>query len=376
MNNPKKLLCELIALPSVNPRFLAANHRFAGEHRVADFLAATAAVAGLDVDFQEVLPNRRNLLARLTPPGKISRRILLAPHLDTVNVAHEAQFSPVESKGRIYGRGACDTKGSVAAMFLAVCELAKKGWGPAGTEIIFAGLVDEEVGQAGSRTLAASGFQADLAIIGEPTLLKVVTAHKGGIYLQLETKGKSAHGSCPHLGRNAVLEMAKIVQLLEQDYAHQLRGRRHPLLGHPTISVGLIEGGVQPNIVPSSCRITADRRTLPGENWTQIHAEIRTLLKKNGVTASIRNTRQNACLPMETDTAIPLVKQFMGAMGQRKPMGVNYFCDAAVISKGGTPSVVFGPGNISQAHTDDEWISLASLERGTAMLVQFLKNLN
>jgi acetylornithine deacetylase len=170
--------------------------------------------------------------------------------------------------------------------------------------------------------------------------------------------------------------MAKIVEILEVDYAARLREQRHPLLGHPTISVGMIHGGVQPNIVPAHCHITADRRTLPGENPVKIRAEIKFLLKRNRLQATISDAKQNECAPMETDPDIPLVKTFMRAMGQKRPMGVHYFCDAAVISKCGIPSVVFGPGNIAQAHTDHEWISLASLERGTAMLVQFLKNLS
>ena len=139
----------------------------AGEQRVADFLAA-AARAGLEVEFQAVSPGRSNVLARLSPRGKARQRILLAPHLDTVNAADE-QFTPAKRNGRLFGRGACDTKGSAAAMLAALCELARGRQRPEDTEIIFAGLVDEEHGQAGSRALAASGLKADLAIVGEPT---------------------------------------------------------------------------------------------------------------------------------------------------------------------------------------------------------------
>ncbi|HEX4645355.1 MAG TPA: M20/M25/M40 family metallo-hydrolase, partial [Verrucomicrobiae bacterium] len=179
MTHAQKLLCELIALPSVNNALLPAGHSRAGEKRVADFLAATAARAGLDVEFQEVLPGRSNLLARLSPPGKARKRILLAPHLDTVDIASEGQSNPRQKHGRLYGRGACDTKGSVAAMASALIEAAQASRRPAETEIIFAGLVDEETGQAGSRALASSDFKADLAIVGEPTRLQIVTAHKG-----------------------------------------------------------------------------------------------------------------------------------------------------------------------------------------------------
>src|SRR5882762_8044635 len=149
MSKAEKLLRELIALPSVNPAFLPAKDPRAGEQRVADFLAATAAKAGLEVEFQPVFPKRANLLARFSPKGKVRRRVLLAPHLDTVN-APEAQFTPREKNGRLFGRGACDTKGSAAAMMCSLCELARSHQRPAETEIVFTGLVDEENGQGGS----------------------------------------------------------------------------------------------------------------------------------------------------------------------------------------------------------------------------------
>src|SRR5690349_4459105 len=244
MTKTEKLLCELIALPSVNPAFLPANSPFAGEQGVADFLAAAARRAGLEVEFQPVLPKRSNLLVRLTPPGKIQQRVLLAPHLDTVGGAEVpgTLFTPCVKGGRLFGRGSCDTKGSVAAMFTALCQLAAGPGRPTHTEIVFAGLIDEECGQVGSRKLADGGFRADLAIVGEPTRLKVVTAHKGVLWLRLETRGKAAHGARPELGRNAVHAMARIVDLLETRYAARLRRRRHPLLGQPTINVGSING--------------------------------------------------------------------------------------------------------------------------------------
>ena len=200
MAPPEKLLRELIALPSVNPAFLPPNHPQAGEKRVAEFLAATAASVGLDVEFQEVLPDRANLLVRLTPAGKVRKRILLAPHMDTVGVADDGQFNPLLKGGRLHGRGACDTKGSIAVMLTALLELAHARERPVETEIVLAALVDEENGQAGSRSLARRGFKADLAIVGEPTRLQIVTAHKGDLWLQLETRGKAAHGSRPELG--------------------------------------------------------------------------------------------------------------------------------------------------------------------------------
>jgi acetylornithine deacetylase/succinyl-diaminopimelate desuccinylase-like protein len=370
----EQLLAELIALPSVNPAFLPLRHPLAGEKNVADFLAATAARAGLEVEFQKVLPGRANIIARLLPKDKIRQTILLAPHLDTVGAAG-TQFIPQRKNGRLHGRGACDTKGSVAAMLAALCELANAKSRPLATEIVFAGLIDEEHAQAGSRALAASGFKADLAIVGEPTKLQVVTAHKGSLWLELATRGHAAHGATPHLGKNAVHEMTRIVDALETDYAAQLKQRKHKLLGAGTVNVGTISGGTQPNIVPDGCVISIDRRTLPGETEAGVRREIAALLQSKKLSAKVSSTKLAPALPLETDFKLPLVQTFLRAAGQKKPLGVDYFCDAAVLSAGGIPSVVFGPGDIAQAHTADEWISLAELERGKNLLLRFLNSL-
>jgi acetylornithine deacetylase/succinyl-diaminopimelate desuccinylase family protein len=370
----EKLLAELIALPSVNPAFLPPRHPRAGEKNAADFLAAIAARAGLEVELQKVLPGRPNIIARLLPKNKTKQTILLAPHLDTVG-ADGTQFIPQRKNGRLHGRGACDTKGSVAAMLAALCELAEAGPRPLETEIVFAGLIDEENAQAGSRALVAGGFKADLAIVGEPTKLQVVTAHKGSLWLELATRGRAAHGATPHLGRNAILEMARVVEVLETDYATHLKNQKHRLLGAGTVNVGTISGGTQPNIVPDRCVISIDRRTLPGETEAGVRREIARLLAAEKLSAKISSAKLAPALPLETDPRLPLVRQFLGAAKQIRPMGVDYFCDAAVLAAGGIPSIVFGPGDIAQAHTAEEWISLAQLERGKNLLLDFLKSL-
>jgi succinyl-diaminopimelate desuccinylase len=375
MSETEKLLSQLIALPSVNPAALPAHHPHAGEGRVGDFLATVTASAGLDVEFQKVFPQRANLLARLRPARKIRCTILLAPHLDTVNVANENQFVPMRRNGRLYGRGACDTKGSVAVFVSALCDLAKSNSRPRETEIVFAGLVDEEQGQGGSRALVRRGFRADLAVVGEPTRLQLVTAHKGSLWLRLESHGQAAHGATPQFGQNAVHTMSRVVDILETDYAGRLRQRQHPLLGHATVSVGTIAGGTQPNIVPDHCVIGVDRRTLPGETERGVCRELIALLKTHGLDAKVSSVRQAPCPALETKEGLPLIQQFLRSLGQSRPVGVHYFCDAAVLAGGGIPSVVFGPGDIAQAHTADEWISLAELERGKEMLLLFLKTL-
>jgi acetylornithine deacetylase/succinyl-diaminopimelate desuccinylase-like protein len=394
MTRTEKLLAELIALPSVNPAFLPPRHPHAGEKRVADFLAAVAARAGLEIEFQNVFGvrghvralesgdtsphskiERRNIIARLRPKNKIKRTILLAPHLDTVG-ADGTKFIPQRKNGRLYGRGACDTKGSVAAMLSALCELANSKSRPFETEIIFVGLIDEEHAQAGSRALVKNKLKADLAIVGEPTKLQVVTAHKGSLWLELETHGKAAHGATPQFGKNAIHEMSRIVDLLETDYATQLRKRKHPLLGTATVNVGTISGGVQPNIVPDCCKISVDRRTLPGETETKVKNEIAAFLRAKKLSAKISSAKLAPALPLETNPKLPLIQKFMKCAGQRKPLGVHFFCDAAILSAGGIPSIVFGPGDVAQAHTADEWISLSELERGKNLVLRFLNSLS
>jgi len=375
MSPTAKLLAELIALPSVNNSFLPAHDPRAGEGRVAEHLGDLGVKAGLDVEVQEVLPGRPNLIAWLRPHGKVRQTILLAPHLDTVNVASEQQFKPRIKNGRLYGRGACDTKGSVATFFTALCELATSGKRPRETEIAFVGLVDEEQAQAGSRFLAQKKFKASLAIVGEPTNLVVATAHKGSLWLNIETQGQSAHGATPWFGKNAVHEMARVVDALETDFAARLRKRRHRLLGRASISVGTIRGGTQPNIVPDRCVISVDRRTLPGETESEACREIAAFLRLRKLKAKVSSVKLKPCYPMETDAELPLVRAFLTSIRQKRPVGLHYFCDAAVLARAGIPSVVFGPGDIAQAHTADEWIELIQLDRGRDMLLHFLKSL-
>jgi acetylornithine deacetylase/succinyl-diaminopimelate desuccinylase-like protein len=377
MNPAEKLLRELIALPSVNPAFMPPDDRRAGEQRVADFLTAMAAQASLDVERREVWPGRYNVLARLSP-AKPKQRVVLAPHMDTVGDASmpESMFVPTRKGDRLFGRGACDTKGSIAAMLSAISNVARSPKRPRETEIILAALVDEEAGQGGSRALVRDGFRADLAIVGEPTQTRVITAHKGDLWLTIRTRGKAAHGSQPELGSNAVGAMAKVVEMLEADYARRLAGKRHPLLGTATVSIGSIHGGTQPNIVPDRCEISIDRRTIPGETNATVMREIRGLLREHKFVAEVLDDKAAApCWPMETDARLPLVQSLMRTAKQSAPLGVRYFSDASVFARGGTPAVLFGPGDIAQAHTADEWISVRSLDRAMAVLTIFLQEL-
>ena len=342
---------------------------------MADYLAALAAQCGLDVDLQEVRPGRRNVWITLRARQKATRRIVLAPHLDTVGGTEitPALFTPRIVGDRLHGRGACDTKGCVAAMVSCLFQMAREGIRPERTEIVLIGLIDEEHGQLGSRAVAASKLKADLAIVGEPTRLKVITAHKGDYWLRLVTRGRSAHGSKPHLGDNAITRMAKVVQLVETEYACLLSERSHLLLGHPTINTGTISGGTQPNVVPDRCEISVDRRMIPGETEASVRAELKRLFSQHKLKVELKEFKTAPAPSMATDPKLPAVQQLLQLARQKEPLGADFFCDAAILAAGGIPSVVFGPGDIAQAHTADEWISIKMLERGQKMLRRFLE---
>ncbi len=397
MTGTVKLLRELIAVPSVNPTFFADAPAYTGEQRVADFLASLAGPTGMSVEFRKVRPGRPNLLVRMSPTGKIRQRVLLAPHLDTVGGPElpGKLFTPEIKGDRLYGRGACDTKGSVAVMFTALQELAQSGSRPEHTEIVFAGLIDEECSQKGSRALVGTKFKADLAIVGEPTRLQVVTGHKGVLWLKLKTRGHAAHGSHPELGCNAVHAMARIVDALETGYAAQLRERTHRLLGQATINVGAMHGGNQPNIVPAECIALVDRRTLPGETEPQVFKEIKSFLQAQELPITqgkpsqerpagsrapaafeMRKMLHTNCPALETESEQPLVSLFLKCARQKAGGVVDYFSDAGVLSNGGIPSVLFGPGDIAQAHKPDEWVSIKQIEAGKNLLLRYLRSLS
>ena len=370
-----QLLRDLIALPSVNAAFLPPGDARAGEVKVADYLAKRAARASLDIERQPVAPGRDNLIVRLQPLGQARHRILLAPHLDTVGGDDPKMYRPIKKGNKLHGRGACDTKGSVAAMFRALENMASRKKRPSETEIVFVGLMDEECNQTGSRAFAKLQMKADLALVGEPTRCKVVTAHKGDLWLRLTASGKAAHGARPELGRNAVHALAQCIDAIETDYAALLRKRRHPVLGHATINTGTIRGGAQPNIVPDHCEADLDRRTLPGETFAKIRRELLGVLARRGLKAKLIDVKGYTCPALETDPGLPWVRDFMRSAQQKKPLGVDYYCDAANLAGAGIPTVVWGPGDISQAHTADEWITIEQLERGTNMLTRFLLSL-
>ena len=369
------LLCELVQRPSINPSLLPDRPDLTGEARVASYLAEKAEKAGISAKRMPVLPRRQNLVLRIRPSGKTKHRVMLTPHMDVVP-GNERMFVPRIKKGLMHGRGTCDTKGSVAAFFHAFLQLACNGPLPKNTEILFVGLVDEEYGQAGSRKLAQSGPGGNLAIAGEPTNLKVVSAHKGSLWVQIITKGRSAHGSTPQNGKNAVELMSPILDSLVNDYPKILSKKTHSLLGSPTLSIGRIKGGTQPNVVPDHCEVDLDRRIIPGESEQSIIEEIKVLLRRRKISMpEIVSSRSVPCPPLETDPGLSFVRLFLKGVRRKKTCGVPYFTDASLLAAGGIPALVYGPGSIAQAHSKDEWVSLKEVDDASLAILNFLQSL-
>ena len=202
--------------------------------------------------------------------------------------------------------------------------------------------MDEEFAQAGSRTFAESTITGDLAIVGEPTGLEVVSSHKGSLWIQLETTGKAAHGSTPEKGINAIEKMHQAMNLLLGEYQNSLNSKSDPLLGRPTLSLGTIKGGDQPNIVPSRCQLELDRRTIPGETPESVMEELHALFEELGQSAPNYQDFQNGTLPTSSLIHhLPFAKLLLKCADQKQTKGVPYFTDASPLSMGGTPFHLF-----------------------------------
>jgi acetylornithine deacetylase/succinyl-diaminopimelate desuccinylase-like protein len=366
-SNVVELLQELVRIPSVNPAGDPGTDGV-GEARIAGYLAQLLRSWGAVVELREVEPGRPNVVARFLSdrPGK--PKVLFAPHTDTVSVSGMTidPFGGEVRDGRIWGRGASDTKGPMAAMLWALYEERDRLAGLS-HEIWFAGLAGEEAGQPGAKALAAEEH-FDFVLAGEPTGLDVVHTHKGALWLTLTTRGVAVHAASPQLGSNAIYKMADVIRCIRDEVAPALAQITDPVLGSVTISPGVIQGGSKTNIVPDFCRVEVDVRTVPGSG--DLAGRITELLRK---VCPDLEVGQNASLPMATDPMHPLVQALIG-VGARA-VGAPWFCDAAIFAAKGVPAVAIGPGSIAQAHTKDEWILQSDLEGGVAFFRRFLAGL-
>lgn len=368
---PVVALCrELIRVPSVNPEDNPGTPH-TGEARCAQWLSdwIQAEFPDASVQTPEVLPGRPNIVARFASDRPDKPRLLFAPHTDTVSVAGMTidPFGGEIREGRVWGRGASDTKGPMAAM-LSGLKAASDILPYLSHEIWFAGLAGEEAGQHGAHALAATE-RFDLVIAGEPTGLDFVHTHKGSMFISLATRGVASHSARPELGRNAIYQMADVLGLIRDELAAWLATFQHPLLGHSTISAGTIRGGSKTNVVPDLCEATVDLRTVPGQE----EAFEDELFERLRAVCPDLEINVHRASPLHTDPTHPLLQK-LHALGSR-PVGAPWFCDAAVFSKNGSPAVAMGPGSIAQAHTKDEWISTDDLSEGAAFFEKFLRSL-
>lgn len=386
VENLTETLRALVDINSVNPGFGGPE---GGEAEVIRWVAAFLRDRGIGSEVRDALPGRPNLTARL--PGRDrSRTLLVQTHVDTVSTAgmtvdpHAAELRD----GRLWGRGATDAKGQVAALLHAFAALAESPEPPPiNIELLLC--VDEENGFGGSIAWVAALPERDVsahgrivgAVVGEPTNLDVVSAHKGSHRWWIETKGRAAHSAMPHLGVNAIRHASALVELIESDYAAELKSRRHPLIGSPTINVSMIEGGTQVNMVPARARVLLDRRTLPGETVESVRAELDRVIARAREKFPDLNARQEPPLlvdpSLETPTGDPLVRAALAVArdfgASPEPRGVPYCTDGSKIAEAGIPTIVAGPGSIEQAHTADEWIDLRELQRGARFFHRLMR---
>jgi acetylornithine deacetylase/succinyl-diaminopimelate desuccinylase-like protein len=367
MSAPLPLLRELIRIPSVNPT----GHPGVdapGELELAKFLNAHLTRMGAKTHLQAVLPGRPNVIGVFRPSGKIHTRILLAPHTDTVSVVGMTikPFDPVVQKGRVWGRGASDTKGPMAAMLAALGRITRTPqWKKSGVEFTFAGLMGEEAGNDGAHAWARVCPKYDLVLVGEPTEMCVVHAHKGSLWLNLSTRGKARHASLAGPEDNAIYHLLPALEYFKKDLPAFLEKFAHPVLGLPKAQITLMQAGSKVNISPESASAQPDIRLVPGLDSKTILAH----LKKN-LPGNIRITVSGQSSPLHTDPAHPLVARLIQSLNG--PATAPWFCDAGIFSDHGMPAVAVGPGSIRQAHTADEWISVSALQKGTDQLARAL----
>jgi acetylornithine deacetylase len=346
------------------------------EHRVTAYLENFFRGLAVPCIRQPVAPLRDNIVARFDSPGA-RRTLLLEVHQDTVPADNMtvAPFAPVIEGGRLYGRGACDVKGGMAAMLAAFARLVREK--PKGAaNVVLACSVDEEHTFLGVQELVKQGLQVDFAVVAEPTGLDVVYAHKGAVRWHLTTPGRSCHSSRPDQGVNAVYRMGRVLVAVER-YAQRLQASRpDPLLGPPTLSVGRIEGGASVNTVPDHCRIEIDRRLIPGEDPAAAPEQLRSFLAgEAGIDFPFTCTEPWMVCPALNPAGSEDLRRLLGkaidaVQGSHAEHAVPYGTDASTLAEHGIPAVVFGPGDIAKAHTCDEWVPLDEVEQAAEILYQ------
>lgn len=363
------LLSSLVSTDSVNPSLVAGG---AGERAIATLIENWARAEGLEAERLEEVPGRPSVLVRAPGAGG-GRTLLFCGHTDTVGVQGMTEpHTPRIDGDRLYGRGAYDMKAGLAAGLLAAREASRLRL--AG-DVLLAAVADEEHASLGVQE-ALRRLSADAAVVTEPTELAVAVAHKGFVWSEIEVTGRSAHGSRPHLGVDAIVKMGAVLGELER-LDRALAERTHRLVGRASVHASRIDGGVELSSYPARCTLGLERRTLPGETAQQIEAELESLLDRcreadPEFEASQRTllVREAFEIDQEDELVVLLAEAAAAVLPQAaRTVGVGYWADAAFISGAGIPTVMFGPGG-EGAHAVEEWVSLSDTELVARTLIR------
>jgi len=342
------------------------------EREIANFIAKRLEDSGFVVRLQEAKTGRPNVIGTLRGSGG-EYNLMLNGHLDTVETTGMTidPFAGKVEEGKLYGRGAVDMKSALAALIYVGETVNRLGMELRGG-LTISGCADEEGRAIGSRAMAQSLTGIDAAIVGEPTGMKIGIAHKGLTFITMRTYGKATHGSAPQLGVNAIMAMNKVLTALDAELP-QLSGRKcHPALGSPTHNVGVIRGGYRANVVPDFCEVEIDRRMVPGETVQSVLGEINVILERLRREDPSLRVEASAvdwvkALPMDISKDEPIVqsvsRSHRAVTGKESELStLPYWTDASsFVNLGHIPTVVYGPGDISQAHSAAEHIDINEL---------------
>jgi acetylornithine deacetylase len=363
------LTAALVAIDSTNPDLAPGG---AGEAEIAEFVAGWLDEVGLAVEVHELAPRRANVVA-VAPGSGGGRSLMLNAHMDVVAAGGmEGPWTPRVEGDRLYGRGAYDMKASLAAIMLAGREAAASGLRG---DVIVTAVADEEYASIGVQDVARR-MNADAAIVAEPTALELCVAHKGFVWLEVETRGVAAHGSRPDEGIDAIVKMGPVLVGLET-LAGELRVRPgHPLLGPGSVHASLIAGGQELSTYPDRCLLAIERRTIPGETVAEAGAQIAAILERAAEADPTFRAEQRTLLvrdPFAVALEEPIVqvaRRHLGRVLGHDPViaGASGWMDSAFLSAAGIPTVIFGPDGAG-AHADVEWVDLPSAMRAAEALL-------
>jgi acetylornithine deacetylase len=367
-----RVLQGLVRINSVNP---VLDPSAPGEREIAHFVGALMNEIGAEVRYHEPRAGRVSVVARLRG-SKPGRSLMLNAHADTVDVGGmDDPFSGEIRDGRLYGRGAFDMKGGLAAMLGAVKALADAG-SPHGGEILLAAVADEEYASLGTEELVRH-YRPDAAIVTKPTALDVCLAHKGFAWFEVTTRGRAAHGSRYDLGIDANMRMGRVLADLDA-LERELRSRTpHPLVGPPSLHAATLAGGSGLSTYAASCRLRIERRTIPGESREMVTDEVRRLLRRQverdkSFQADFEVLLVREPFEVSEDAAIvrALTEASTAVLGRRPAyVGQTPWMDAALLAAAGAETVVMGATG-EGAHAKEEWVDLASVHQLAGCLAE------